>query len=122
MESGNILVIDDEVEVRGFVQMFFEDRGYNVEVAQNGEKGLEKFKQGKFDLVVCDMLMPRMLGIHVLKAIKDLRPDQRVIMMTGVKEDSMVAKAKELGCLHYLTKPIGLQELEAKVNECLQDD
>ncbi|HTL47003.1 MAG TPA: response regulator [Verrucomicrobiae bacterium] len=118
MARGKILIIDDEMEIRDFLKDFFEDREFDVQTAPNGEQGVEIFKPGAFDLVICDMLMPRMIGLEVLRRIKEAAPQQAVIMMTGVKEGSMVDKAKKLGCYHYLTKPVGLSDLEAKVNEC----
>ena len=119
MAAQNILVIDDDFSIRGFLQDFFEDRGFNVTAAGDGADGFDKFQKGNFDLVLCDMLMPKMIGTEVLRRIKELKPDQKVIMMTGVKEDSMMEKAKALGCHLYLTKPVQLGELEARVNECL---
>jgi DNA-binding response OmpR family regulator len=121
MARGKILIIDDEMEIRDFVKDFLEDREFDVTTAPNGEKGVEIFKPGLFDLVICDMLMPRMIGIEVLRRIKEVAPDQTVIMMTGVKEASMMEKAKQLGCHLYLTKPVGLNDLEARVNECFPD-
>ena len=120
MGAGKILIIDDDAGIREFLQMFFEDREYITEIAFDGQDGVEKFeKNPSFDLVLCDMLMPRMIGINVLKKIKEMKPAQRVIMMTGVKEESMVSMAKSLGCHNYLTKPVKLAELEACVSECL---
>lgn len=119
MAGGKILLVDDEIEIRQFLQVYFEDRDYNVEVASDGVAAFEKFQKNNFDLVVCDMLMPKMLGTEFLRKVKELKPDQRVIMMTAVKEDSMVQKARTLGCRHYLTKPLRLADLEAKVLECL---
>ena len=119
MMRGKILLVDDEIEVRQFLQIYFEDRDFKVEVASDGIAALDKFQKGSFDLVVCDMLMPKMIGTELLRKIKELKPDQRVIMMTAVKEDSMVQKSKALGCLHYLTKPLRLSDLEARVAECL---
>ena len=118
MARGKILIIDDEPGVREFLQYFFEDRDFNVEIAEDGAAGVEQFQKGNFDLVLCDMLMPRMIGIDVLRRIKELKPGQRVIMMSGVKETSMIEKAKQLGCHHYLTKPVRLDDVEAKVKEC----
>ena len=115
---AKILVIDDDLTIRSFVQDFFEDRGFDVTTAADGAEGFEKFQKGAFDLVLCDMLMPKMIGVEVLKRIKELKPEQRVIMMTGVKENTMMEKAKSLGCYLYLTKPVQLNELEAKVKEC----
>ena len=87
MPTGTILLIDDDITIRGFLQDFLEDRGFNVENAGDGLEGVEKFKKGSFDLVVCDMLMPKMIGLDVLRNILQVKPDQRVIIMSGVKED-----------------------------------
>lgn len=118
MARGKILIIDDEMEIRDFLRDFFEDRDFNVVTASDGLAGCEKFKAENFDLVICDMMMPKMIGLEVLRVIKEFRPDQRVIMMTGVREKSMVEKATLLGCHHYLTKPVGLTDLETRVEEC----
>ncbi|MBI3316709.1 MAG: response regulator [Candidatus Omnitrophica bacterium] len=121
MARGTILLIDDEIDIRGFLKDFFEDRDFNVETASDGAEGVEKFKKGKFDLVVSDMLMPKLIGLEVLRQIRAAKPDQRVIMMTGVKEESMMAKAKELGCHDYLTKPVQLAQLVEKITECFPE-
>ncbi len=115
---NGILVIDDDFSIRGFLKDFFEERDFNVVAAGDGLEGFEQFQKGTFDLVLCDMLMPRMIGTEVLRRIRELKPDQKVIMMTGVKEDSMMEKCKALGCHLYLTKPVQLTELEARVAEC----
>ncbi len=118
MAAGKILIIDDDAGIREFLKMFFDDRDYDVEIAFDGQDGVEKFQKNSYDIILCDMLMPRMIGTQVLKAIKEIKPDQKVIMMTGVKEDSMVSAAKALGCHLYLTKPVKLTELETCVAEC----
>jgi len=118
MGKGRILLVDDEVEIRGFLQDYFEDRDYDTVVASDGLEGVEKFESGSFDLVLLDMMMPKLQGIDVLKRIKEAKPEQRVIMLTGVKEESMIEKAKALGCDHFMNKPVRLQELEERVNEC----
>jgi len=119
MPPRRILLIDDELPIRSFMQDFFGDRGFDVEVAGDGAEGVEKFeKGGGFDLVISDMLMPKMIGLEVLRRIKAKKPDQRVILMTGAKEESMKKKAVELGCHLYITKPVQLGELEARVAEC----
>jgi DNA-binding NtrC family response regulator len=116
--AKKILLVDDEIEIRGFMQDYFEDREYQVSTASNGEEALKLFEKESFDLIVCDMLMPKMIGVEFLRRVKEKKPDQRVIMMTGVREESMMEKAKALGCLHYLNKPVRLSDIEAKVAEC----
>ena len=118
MPSKKLLLIDDDLGIRGFLRDFFEDRGFDVEVAGDGAEGWEKFQKGQYDLVLCDMLMPKMIGVEVLRRIKETKPDQKVIMMTGVKEESMIEKAKSLGCHLYLNKPVRLTELEKHVLDC----
>ena len=115
---NKILVIDDEPGIREFMKMYFEERDYNVDIASDGQEGVELFEKGAYNLVLCDMLMPRMIGIQVLERILKAKPDQKVIMMTGVKDETMVSKAKSLGCHLYLNKPVKLQDLEARVAEC----
>jgi two-component system, NtrC family, nitrogen regulation response regulator NtrX len=117
---NKILVIDDEPGIREFMKMYFEERDYNVDIASDGQEGVELFEKGSYDLVLCDMLMPRMIGIQVLERIRTAKPDQKVIMMTGVKDETMVNKAKSLGCHLYLNKPVKLQELESRVAECFE--
>ncbi len=118
MARGNILLIDDEESVRMFLQDFFEDRDFNVTTATNGVEGVEFFGKGSFDLVLCDMLMPQMIGLEVLRRIKQVKPDQKVIMLTSIKEGSMKEKVEALGCHLYLNKPIRLADLEVRVSEC----
>ena len=118
MASGNILIVDDDFAIRDFMRDFFEDRDFNVVMAENGLTGWEEFQKGTFDLVLCDMLMPKMIGVEVLRRIKEAKPDQKVIMMTGVKEESMIEKSKNLGCHLYLNKPVRLTELEKHVLDC----
>ncbi len=118
MARGTILVIDDDETVRVFLQDFFEDRDFNVETGSDGAEGFDKFQKGNYDLVLCDMLMPQMIGIEVLRRIKELKPQQRVIMLTSIREDSMKQKTEALGCHLYLNKPIRLTDLDQKVSEC----
>ena len=118
MPGKKLLLIDDDIGIRGFLKDYFEDRDFNVEMAGDGAEGWEKFQKGQYDLVLCDMLMPKMIGLDVLKRIKESKPDQRIIMLSGVTEESMMEKAQKLGCHLYITKPVQLAELEAKVSEC----
>ncbi len=119
MIEKKILLIDDEIEIRQYMQEYFEDSGYTVTIAGDGLEGIEKFGAGAFDLVLCDMMMPKLLGIEVLRRIKASKPEQRIIMLTGVKEETMVAQAKALGCFYYLNKPFNLSDLEKQVSEAL---
>ena len=120
MAERRILIIDDEVEIREFFCDFLEERDFSCDVARDGLHGFEMYQKGQYDLVICDMMMPGMVGIEVLEKIKEIKADQKVLMLTGVREASLVKRAEELGCSFYLNKPVGLDELEEKINECFE--
>ena len=115
MARGKILLVDDEIGVRSFFQDYLENCNFDVVTAEDGIEGLRLFKKGQFDLVISDMMMPGMIGMDLLKSIKAIKADQKVVMMTGVNEDSMKQKAKDLGCLDYITKPLRLADVEEKI-------
>lgn len=118
MARGKILLVDDEIGIRDFFQDYLENCDFDVVTAEDGMEGLQKFKKGQFDLVISDMMMPRMIGLDLLKNIKNIKPEQKVILMTGVTEDSMKEKAKAAGCFEYITKPLRLADVEEKISEC----
>lgn len=74
---ANILVIDDERAIRNTLKEILEYEKYSVEVAENGPEGLEKIKLNNFDIVLCDIKMPDMDGIEVLKEIKNWKRKRR---------------------------------------------
>jgi len=122
MKAKKILVVDDDPGVREFVADWLEEHGFDVETAEDGEDGFEKFKNGIYDLVMSDMIMPKMIGNEMLRRIKEVKPEQMVVMLTGVKEDSMVARAKALGCHFYLNKPFRLEDLTRQIKECFPEE
>src|SRR5205814_8445093 len=81
--SLRILVVEDEPLVRGVISVYLEEDKHKVETAVNGRDGLEKFKAGRFDLVMTDRAMPEMNGDALAMEIKKLRPKQPVLLLTG---------------------------------------
>jgi len=104
--KGLILTIDDEAFIRNNFKAFLEDYGYDVLTAENGEVGIQVYKEKKPDLILVDLRMPRMDGLQVLRAIG--REDEFlpviVVSGTGVLKDAI--KAVRLGAYDYLLKPI----------------
>ncbi|HMP95063.1 MAG TPA: response regulator, partial [Phnomibacter sp.] len=78
-----VLIIDDERAIRNTLAEILQDEGYKVEVAENGEEGLEKFKKCPFDVVLCDIKMPKMDGIEFLEKSREINPDVPLIMISG---------------------------------------
>src|SRR3989339_292781 len=81
--AARLLIIDDEKGIRTFLSYELSQRGYAVDVAADGEEGLEKIKSGHYDLVISDIMMPKVNGLQVLQVVKKTSPETEVIIMTG---------------------------------------
>ena len=120
------LVVDDEPGVVDQVKELLELRQYATVTATSGKKALELVKKEKPNIVILDIRMPDLSGIDVLKEIKKNYPKTRVIMLTGVEDESTKNMAMGLGASGYLTKPYSysdLLELSRKIiNEIYQEE
>ncbi len=111
-----ILLVDDEEE---FVQALSERlkiRDYDVTTSLTGEDAIEKVKHYNFDVVILDVLMPRMDGIEALKKIKRIKPLTEVIMLTGNATVETAIEGMKLGANDYLMKPCETEDLVLKIN------
>ena len=110
-----LLVVDDEIDVCDFMKNFFNERGFEVFVAYNGQEALELVEMKKPQMVILDMRMPVMDGMSVLRELRKADSDTRVIVVTAVEDPSKAEEAKKLGAVEYITKPILLEQLERTV-------
>lgn len=101
-----ILVIDDEALVRESIVVYLEDSGYEVIEACNGKQGVELFCEFNPSLVICDLRMPEMDGMEVLKTLTSMNPSLPIIIVSGAGQIHDVVEALRLGALDYLVKPI----------------
>ena len=108
-----ILVVDDEKHIVRLVQVNLERAGYEVVTAYDGEEALQKVKQERPDLIVLDVMMPKMDGFEVMKHLKadPTTRDIPVIMLTAKAQDADVFKGWQSGVDCYLTKPFNPLEL-----------
>ena len=107
MNGTKILVIDDETKFRDLIQERLKSEGYDIEVAVDGEEGLQKAKAIKPDLVICDMMMPKMDGFGVLKGMRqDANLHMPFIMLTAVDDFDKIRSAYEFDANFYITKPV----------------
>jgi two-component system, OmpR family, KDP operon response regulator KdpE len=118
-ESYRILVVDDELQIGRVLRRSLSARGYEVQVAGNGEEGLEVCESWKPDLVITDLSMPNMGGIELCRR---LRAISRVpIIVLSVKgEERIKVEALDAGADDYVTKPFGIDELLARVRAALR--
>jgi CheY-like chemotaxis protein len=102
-----ILVIDDESKFRNLLKERLQKEGYEVELAMDGDEGLVKAKTMKPDLIICDMMMPKMDGFEVLKGIrKDANLNTPFIMLTLMDDFKNIQSAYEHEANFYITKPV----------------
>lgn len=114
-----LLIVDDEVGIRRTLKDLMTMQGYEVEEAANGVDGLEKIKNGHFDLVLSDIQMPQMDGMELLKAAKDLSFDTPFIMLTAHASIERAVEAIKIGAYDFVPKPPNLQHFLVTVRNAL---
>ncbi|MEO3429468.1 ATP-binding protein [Pelagibius sp. CAU 1746] len=119
--AGTLLLVEDEDAVRAFSARALRNKGYNVLEANSGETAL-KILEGEgdpIDLLVTDVVMPRLDGPSLVKEVRQTRPDLKVIFISGYAEDSFRKRLDEETGIHFLPKPFSLKQLAGKVKEVL---
>jgi len=106
LEQSKILVIDDDQLVRESIAIYLEDSGYSLKEACDGNEGLALFEEFSPDLVLCDLRMPEMDGLEVLKQLTQSSPTTPIIIVSGAGQIHDVVEALRLGALDYLVKPV----------------
>ena len=120
---ANILVIDDESEVRYAIRAVLEDQGHQVSEAETGTAGLEAIDDDRFDLVICDIIMPDKEGIETIVEIKQRLPDQKIVAISGggrIKKEDYLAVASAVGATYTISKPFDAETLTEMVNAILR--
>ncbi|HLT52089.1 MAG TPA: sigma-54 dependent transcriptional regulator, partial [Arenibacter sp.] len=118
---ARILIIDDESAIRRVLIKILseENENYNVEGAEDGQKGLEALKKNDYDLVLCDIKMPRMDGVEVLEAARKLKPETPFIMISGHGDLDTAVNTMRMGAFDYISKPPDLNRLLTTVRNAL---
>ncbi|MFM8551512.1 MAG: sigma-54-dependent transcriptional regulator [Nitrospiraceae bacterium] len=119
--EGQILVVDDEGEMRSLVKDILEERGHRVALAANGREALQKLGEEECSVVLTDLRMKEMQGIELLAEIKRLHPDVNVILMTGFGSVESAIEAMKQGAYDYLTKPVKTDELVMVAEKALRE-
>ena len=118
---SRILIIEDEASIRRVLTKILSEESdtYIVEDAEDGIQGLEKIKNNDYDLVLCDIKMPKMDGIEVLEAVKKIKPEIPMVMISGHGDMETAIQTMRLGAFDYISKPPDLNRLLNTVRNAL---
>jgi two-component system nitrogen regulation response regulator NtrX len=108
---AKILVIDDEKPIRNTLKEILSYEGHEVVDAQDGSEGLKQVEKDKFDIIFCDIKMPKMDGIEVLEKLQELTPDTPVVIISGHGNIDTAVEAIKKGAFDYIAKPLDLNRL-----------
>jgi CheY-like chemotaxis protein len=111
--SRKILVVDDEEVIRKSLRIHLDKLGYEVKEAADGEQAIEQLGEDDFDLLICDIMMPKKDGWEVIKEVKSNPKTKNlpVIVLTAKNEDPDMFKGYDLGANYYMTKPFTKSQL-----------
>ena len=115
-----ILVIEDEGKVASFLKKGLEQSGYEVEIAEDGEEGQAKFNAAEFDLVLLDLMLPKISGWELIPILRKQKPSVPLIALTARAAVEDRVEGLNLGCDDYLAKPFSFAELLARVQAQLR--
>ena len=119
-KEAKILIIEDEKPLRELLVMELARSGYKIESAENGEEGIEKYRQEVFNVVLLDMRMPGMDGVEVLRQMRAESTIPEVIVFTGHGTIETAVECIKHGAYDYLTKPVKLDELEMVIDKAYE--
>jgi len=116
----SILVVEDDQDIAKTLERMLKKKGYNIQVAFDGLKGLRKLRNGHFDIVITDILMPKLDGIQLLEKIKEEYPTQPVIVITASEDEQVYQKLLSMGICAYVRKPFGRNQFLDVIEEVIQ--
>ena len=115
-----ILIIGDEKKIRRFLQLELEHEGYSVITAEDGEEGLNKVKNNHYDIVLLDLMLPKLSGEEVCKEIREFS-EIPIIILTAKDQTLNKVELLDMGADDYLTKPFAIEELLARIRVALRN-
>ncbi|MBL0350251.1 MAG: response regulator [Elusimicrobia bacterium] len=119
---AKILIAEDDPNILGLLSVFLSGLGYEVSLARDGQEALEMAAQVKPDLLIADVMMPRMNGFKLVNTLTSERHDipmPKVIMLTSLADQENVQRGMSVGADVYIPKPFNLEDVAARVKELL---
>jgi DNA-binding response OmpR family regulator len=117
---NKILIIEDEQRVADLLRRGLEEMGYTAFVTYDAEMGIRLFRSGEYDLVISDIVLPKMNGFELVKEIKELNKNIPVIMLTALGTTDDKLEGFDAGADDYMVKPFDIRELEARIRVLLK--
>lgn len=116
-----LVIIDDEMGIVDEVVDFFREEGFEVHAADTGKEGIECVRRVRPDILILDIKLPDMSGLDILRKMRELSPETRVIVNTGYVDQDIIDEAERLGRDAFLQKPFDLEVLWGEVDKLLKD-
>ena len=112
-----VLIADDEASITAGLSAILSDEGYTVDIANDGQKALERMREERYGVILADLKMPKLDGLGLLRAIRSHPPIQKTafIMLTGRADKELVQRAVQFGVNNYLVKPFTVAQLKGKL-------
>ncbi len=120
MDKKVILIVEDDPQVGESLRLLLKKKGYTTLLATNGKEGLQLFRQEMVDLVITDLVMPKMDGLELLEAVKGLRPETEVIVISAQGTIEKAVQAMKLGAFDFIEKPINPRVISLLVERALE--
>jgi len=120
MTPANILIIEDDPAILRVVKDNFASRGYRVQTARDGEEGLNAALNGGPDLIVLDIMLPKINGFEICRAVRAEKLDMPILMLTAKGQEEDIVRGLDLGADDYITKPFSIRELMARAQAFLR--
>jgi DNA-binding response OmpR family regulator len=117
--SARILLVDDEQSIQTLLSYPLRKDGYHVTSALDGSEALQRFEEGRFDLVILDLMLPRMGGVEVCRELRS-RSQVPIIMLTAKGSETDKVAGLEVGADDYITKPFSMREFRSRVKAALR--
>lgn len=117
---AKILVVEDDPMIRKTIEFKLNKSGYETEVAEDGQQGLEMVDDQVYDLLITDVMMPYITGLELVEKVKKKLPNLPILLLSAVGHEDMVLKAFDLGADDYMKKPFSPNELLIRVKKLLR--
>lgn len=116
----HVLLVDDDEGIRDALAEFLNTLEFGVVTAENGEEALSKFGRGDFEIVLADLMMPKLDGMELLKRIREVDEDVIFLMITGHPSIGTAVESINRGADDYITKPFHLEDVKLRIEKALE--